>query len=45
MHSLTVQVDGDHLARLVRSPRAGLTELIWNALDADADVVARTHGP
>ncbi|MDQ0763893.1 ATP-binding protein [Streptomyces canus] len=39
MHSLTVQVDGDHLARLVRSPRAGLTELIWNALDADADVV------
>ncbi|MEU9269116.1 ATP-binding protein [Streptomyces sp. NPDC048251] len=39
MHSLTVQVDGDHPARLVRSPRAGLTELIWNALDADADVV------
>jgi hypothetical protein len=39
MHSLTVQVDVDHLARLVRSPRAGLTELIWNALDADADTV------
>ncbi|MEU9290253.1 ATP-binding protein [Streptomyces sp. NPDC048275] len=39
VHSLTVQVDGDHLARLVRSPRAGLTELIWNALDADADVL------
>ncbi|MEV7138537.1 ATP-binding protein [Streptomyces tauricus] len=34
-----MRVDGDHLARLVRSPRAGLTELIWNALDADADTV------
>jgi len=39
MTSLTVQVGVDHLARLIKSPRAGLTELIWNALDADADLV------
>lgn len=36
---LTVSVQEDHLASLVRSPIDGLTELIWNSLDADADDV------
>lgn len=36
---LHVTVQEDHLASLVRSPLDGLTELIWNALDADADYV------
>jgi len=36
---LHVTVQEDHLASLVRSPLEGLTELIWNALDADADYV------
>jgi hypothetical protein len=39
---LSVQVQEDHLAALVRSPVDGLTELIWNALDADADNVEAT---
>jgi phenylpyruvate tautomerase PptA (4-oxalocrotonate tautomerase family) len=39
MRRLSVQVQEDHLASLVRSPIEGLTELIWNALDADADNV------
>ncbi len=34
-----MKLDEDHLAELVRSPRAGITELIWNALDADATEV------
>lgn len=36
---LSVSVQEDHLASLVRSPIDGLTELIWNSLDADADDV------
>ena len=36
---LHVTVQEDHLASLVRSPLDGLTELIWNSLDADADYV------
>lgn len=40
---LSVQVQEDHLASLVRSPLDGLTELIWNALDADADLVEATY--
>ena len=36
---LSVSVQEDHLATLVRTPFDGLTELIWNALDADADFV------
>ncbi len=36
---LSVSVQEDHLASLVRSPVEGLTELMWNALDADADNV------
>jgi hypothetical protein len=39
MTRLTVSVQEDHLASLVRSPLEGLTELIWNSLDADADNV------
>jgi hypothetical protein len=39
MTRLTVSVQEDHLASLVRSPLDGLTELIWNSLDADADNV------
>ena len=34
-----VDVKEDHLRRLVRNPLAGVTELIWNALDADASEV------
>jgi len=29
----------DHLDRFIKTPRIGLLELIWNALDADADDV------
>jgi Histidine kinase-, DNA gyrase B-, and HSP90-like ATPase len=37
---LSVRVQEDHLRRLVTSdPVAGVAELIWNALDADADHV------
>lgn len=36
-----VQVDADQFDRLARStqPLAGVTELLWNALDAEADIV------
>src|SRR3954452_8557338 len=37
-----VQVDLDHLERLIKSPQAGLAELIWNAVDADANEVTVT---
>lgn len=40
---LQVSVHEDHLASLVRSPVEGLAELIWNALDADADNVTVTY--
>ena len=39
MERLTVDVREDHLQRLARSPFDGVAELIWNALDADADHV------
>lgn len=42
----SVQVDADQFDRLARptQPVAGITELIWNALDAEADVVTVTIG-
>jgi hypothetical protein len=40
MAIVTVQVDLDHLERQIKSPQAGLAELIWNAVDADATEVA-----
>lgn len=39
---LSVSVQEDHLASLLRAPLEGLSELIWNALDADADNVTVT---
>jgi Histidine kinase-, DNA gyrase B-, and HSP90-like ATPase len=39
MGRLKVSVERDHLERLVHSPRQGIAELIWNALDADAKKV------
>jgi hypothetical protein len=40
MSRLTVSVQEDHLSSLVKGPRVGLSELIWNALDADATEVS-----
>ncbi len=42
MPQVTVQVDLDHLERQIKSPGSGLAELIWNAVDADANDVAVT---
>ncbi|GAA4045696.1 ATP-binding protein [Agromyces indicus] len=39
MTRIKVEAKPDHLDRLVSSPRVGLLELIWNALDADATEV------
>lgn len=39
MSRLTVSVQDDHLDSLVKGPLAALSELIWNALDADATEV------
>jgi len=39
MTRVTVTAAPDHLDRLIGSPRTGLLELIWNALDADASDV------
>ncbi|WP_322749802.1 MULTISPECIES: hypothetical protein [unclassified Frankia] len=39
MSRVTVEVDEDHLAGLLKNARAGLAELIWNSLDADANRV------
>ena len=39
MGRLKVCVELDHLERLVHAPRQGIAELIWNALDADANNV------
>lgn len=36
MTKVQVTAKPDHLERLITTPRAGLLELIWNALDADA---------
>ena len=39
MRRLSVSVGQDHLLKLARTPRHGLLELVWNALDADATEV------
>lgn len=39
MTRVTVIAAPDHLDRFIGTPRAGLLELIWNALDADATEV------
>lgn len=39
MTKVTVHVDLDHLERQIRSVPAGLAELVWNAVDADATEV------
>jgi hypothetical protein len=41
---VTVQVDPDQLECLIKSPQAGLAELIWIALDADAKTVTHPDG-
>lgn len=41
---LSVAVQEDHLASLVRTPLDGIAELIWNSLDADADRVDVVYG-
>ncbi|MGF7238050.1 MAG: ATP-binding protein, partial [Frankia sp.] len=40
MTRLTVAVEQDHLERLIKRPLGGLSELLWNAVDADATEVA-----
>lgn len=40
MTTVKVEVEQDHLARLIKSPRKGIAEVLWNALDADASEVA-----
>ena len=40
MTRLRVEVERDHLERLVKRPLGGLTELVWNAVDADATLIA-----
>ncbi|WP_051704167.1 ATP-binding protein [Glycomyces sp. NRRL B-16210] len=42
MSRLTVSVQDDHLDGLVKGPLAAVSELIWNALDADATEVLVT---
>lgn len=37
---LRVAVERDHLERLVKRPLGGLTELMWNAVDADASEIS-----
>lgn len=36
MRRMPVSVEHEHLAKQIKSPRQGLLELVWNALDADA---------
>ena len=36
MTRLRVEVERDHLEHLIKKPLGGLTELLWNAIDADA---------
>ncbi len=40
MTRLTVAVKQDHLERLIKRPLGGLSELLWNAVDADATEIA-----
>lgn len=42
MSTLRVSVESDHLEKLIKTPLVGLAELVWNALDADADLVEIT---
>ena len=43
--SFTVELTPDHLERLARTqPLTGVIELIWNALDADANAVRVEFG-
>lgn len=37
--TLKVVVAQDHLERLIKTPMTGVAELVWNALDADAETV------
>lgn len=39
MGKRTIQVERDHLDRLIKRPLGAVTELIWNAIDADATLV------
>jgi Histidine kinase-, DNA gyrase B-, and HSP90-like ATPase len=41
MTRVTVKVESDHLEKLARPSRrlAGIAEMIWNAVDAEAEVV------
>lgn len=39
METVRIQVEADHIAKLIRTPKTGLTELIWNSIDADARTV------
>lgn len=41
MPSIQIQAAADHLQRLIgKSPVTGLTELIWNAIDAEAETIS-----
>lgn len=42
MENLHVELDKAHLASLAASPKTALTEIIWNAIDADATTVRCT---
>ena len=42
MDVLTVSLQEDHLEGIIRGPVDGVTELVWNALDAEADEVTVT---
>lgn len=39
MGRVKVTATSDHLDRSISSPRVGLLEVVWNALDADAHEV------
>lgn len=39
LDTLTVSLQEDHLEGIIRGPVDGVTELVWNALDADANNV------
>ena len=40
MATLRVEVESDHLERLVKNPLVGLVELLWNSVDADATEIS-----
>lgn len=39
-----LEVQKDHLERLIKTPAAGVEELIWNAIDADAKTIECRFG-